>query len=141
MLRMADRLTEVAGSPSFASRLKAEYGGLERISVDYAIMENADNIVMARGTFRWDDVGSWPALENHFEGDADRNVTIGDCETLDSAGNVVVSHGRLTALIGVEDLVVVQADGATLVCRKDRAQDVKRLVQLLRSRGSHEEML
>ena len=141
LLQMAKRMTPLAGTADFEDRLKTEYDRLERISVDYAVMENADNIVMARGAFGWDDVGSWPALANHFAGDADNNVVIGTCEALASRSNLVVSQGRLTALIGVEDLVVVQAGNATLVCRKDLAQDVKRLVHRLRSRGSYEDLL
>jgi mannose-1-phosphate guanylyltransferase len=104
------------------------YPGLPRISVDYAIMEHADNMVMARGMFGWDDVGTWTSLAGHFPPDADANVCLGACESLDARGNVVVSENRLTALLGVRDLIVVQSATTTLVCARDRAQDVKQLV-------------
>jgi mannose-1-phosphate guanylyltransferase len=129
---MADRLAPQIGKAGFGRTLRREYGRLERISVDYAVMEKSDNIVTAPGDFGWDDVGSWAALERHFEGDAEGSVVIGSCASLDAGGNVVVSRERLTALVGVRDLVVVQARGATLVCHKSRAEDVKKLVHALR---------
>jgi mannose-1-phosphate guanylyltransferase len=141
LMHMAKKMIPVANTPAFESQLKSEYEKLERISIDYAIMEKADNIVMAKGIFPWDDVGSWPALENHFDKDALGNVLVGSSEVIDSHKNVVFSKERLTALIGVRDLVVVQAENATLVCHKDRAQDVKKMVKLLEEKGTYNEAL
>jgi mannose-1-phosphate guanylyltransferase len=138
---MCQRLAPHIGGPDFKAALAREYEAVERISVDYAIMERATNIVMARGTFAWDDVGTWPALGDHFPTDASGNVCIGQCEVLDGSGNVVVSPHRLTALLGVRDLVVVQAEGATLVCPKSRAQDVKKLVQVLAANPQYRHLL
>ena len=138
---MADAMRTAAGKKSFDRKLAEEYDKLERISVDYAIMEKADNILMARGTFQWDDVGTWPALANHVEADENGNVFIGSCESIDCAGNVVVSKTRLTALIGVQDLVVVHAQNATLICPRDRAQDVKRMVTLLGETQRYDDVL
>jgi mannose-1-phosphate guanylyltransferase len=141
LLAMAQTMQAVVDTDAFEAQLADAYGKLEKISIDYAVMEKADNIVTASGAFGWYDVGSWPALEDHFEKDSAANVTIGDCKTLDASGNVVVSNGHLTALIGVSDLVVVQADGVTLVCPKDRAQDVKAMVQLLADDGGYDGVL
>jgi mannose-1-phosphate guanylyltransferase len=138
---MSRRLIGTAGRPAFAAALRTEYEAIKRISVDYAIMEKARNIVMARGTFVWDDIGSWPALANHIPADSQGNTVLGACEALDARGNIVVSEGRLTALLGVENLVVVQAEGATLVCARDRAQDVKKLVQQIAARKTYEHLL
>lgn len=134
-------LTPAVGSDQFGRVLQEAFAAIEKISVDYAIMEKADNIIMARGAFAWDDVGSWPALCNHMPADGDNNVVVGDGESVDSHGNMVYSRDRLTALVGVDDLIVVQADGVTLVCHKDRAQDVKRMVQRLREQGGRETLL
>lgn len=134
-------LTPTVGRDRFEPALKASFAAIEKISVDYAIMEKADNIIMARGGFAWDDVGSWPALGNHVPVDDEENVVVGDGEAVDSRGNIVFSRDRLTALVGVEDLIVVQAEGVTLVCHKDRAQDVKRMVQRLREQGGRESLL
>jgi mannose-1-phosphate guanylyltransferase len=136
--RMMRQLGPALGAARFARLLKSEYARLDKISVDYAIMEKADNIVMAKGTFAWDDVGSWSALDNHFDKDEHGNVIIGRAEQLDSSGNIVVSRHGLMALVGVKDLVVVQTGNATLVCSKQRAQDVKKMVELLRRRRRHD---
>lgn len=128
---LAGRLSLAEPGPALDAALDALYPPLPRISIDYALMEKADNLVMALGGFEWDDLGSWPALERHVPRDADGNAVIGDCVAIDATDNLVVSEGRLTALIGVSGLVVVQAAGATLICPKDRAQDVKRMVARL----------
>jgi mannose-1-phosphate guanylyltransferase len=141
LARMLDRLLPSVGTEGFDSAVATEYGKLEKISVDYAVMERADNILVTRGNFRWDDVGSWPALDKHLQHDDSGNAVEGICETIDSTGNVVVSGERLSALVGVEGLVVVQAKNATLVCSKERAQDVKKLVKLLEELGEYGDVL
>ena len=122
-------------------QLEKDFPALEKISIDYAVMEKANNIVVCRGAFAWDDVGSWPALESHLPKDGDGNASTGDVETLDSANNIVVSEGRLTALVGVKDLVVVQADGVTLVCDKSRSQEIKALLAKLRAQKNRDAIL
>lgn len=121
--------------------LEAEYPKLEKISIDYALMEKAENIVMAQGVFPWDDVGAWPALENHFEPDSAGNIPVGQVAAHESADNIVYSRGRLTALVGVSNLIVVQAEGVTLVCAKDKAQDIKKLLAQIRASGRHDDLL
>ena len=138
---LIDAMTPVCGTDKFYPTLTEEYGKLERISIDYAVMEHAENILTAKGMFAWDDVGAWPAIANHFDTTEDDNVVIGQAEVVDARDNIVVSEGRMTALIGVHDLVVVQADGATLICPKSRAQDVKALVSQLRENPDHDHLL
>lgn len=138
---MIDRLRPAVGADDFIDRVGDEYQRLEKISIDYALMENSENIVVARGTFEWDDLGSWPALVNHIGPDPDGNTVVGDLESIDAKANIVYSQDRLTALIGVENLVVVQAEGVTLVCSRDRAQDVKQMVDKLAAAGGREEVL
>ena len=114
--------------------LDAQYPSLAKISIDYAVMEHAKNIVVAEGSFGWDDVGTWSALAGHFAPDIEGNIAIGGTETLDARNNIIVSENHLTALIGVDDLVVVQAPGVTLVCPKSRAQDVKAMLRRVAAR-------
>jgi len=122
---MAAQLAQIKDARSLA-RI---YPKLEKISVDYAIMEPADNVVVANGDFPWDDVGDWPAIERHFAKDAAGNVARGAFMGVDAQGCVVVSDaGHFVGLIGVTDLVVVHTADATLVCRKQDAQRVKELV-------------
>ncbi|MDF7797898.1 sugar phosphate nucleotidyltransferase [Pontiellaceae bacterium B1224] len=141
MRTLMDTLTGYAKDGNITKGMDATYPDLGKISVDYALMEKADNIVMACGTFYWDDVGAWPALESHFEQDEAGNTPIGQVETLDAGNNIILSKDHLTAVIGVKDLIVVQADGVTLVCPKDRAQDIKKMVVALREKGSYEALL
>jgi len=126
---------------AFQAALEKDFPLLEKISIDYAVMEKAQNIIVCKGAFAWDDVGSWPALETHLPQDERGNAMMGDVETLDSGHNIVVSEGRLTALIGVENLVVVQADGVTLVCEKSRSQEIKSLLAALRAQKNRDSLL
>lgn len=131
---LIDTLCQAARTGRLDSVLAEVFPRAEKISIDYAVMEKARNIIAARGSFAWDDVGSWTALENHFPKDNFNNTLIGECECIDSDRNIVFSKGRLTALIGVQDMIVVQAEDVTLVCPRERAQDIKKLVTNLRSR-------
>lgn len=141
MKTLLDELTAFAARGESEAGLAATYPALDKISIDYALMEKAENIVMACGQFLWDDVGSWPALESHFPQDEAGNTLIGECEQVDSRGNIVYSKDRVTAVVGAENLIVVQAEGVTLVCPKQRAQDVKKMVEMLREKGTREEVL
>jgi mannose-1-phosphate guanylyltransferase len=128
-----------AASPeTLHAELERIYPSLRSISVDYAVMEHAKNIVMARGSFGWDDVGSWPSLAGHFSADLDGNVVVGSCEPMESQNNIVVSENRMTALIGVRGLVVVQSENATLICPKERSEDVKKLLRRIAERPDGE---
>ena len=126
---------------AFQAAIEDDFQKLDKISIDYAVMEKADNIVMCRGVFSWDDVGSWPALEAHLPMDSNSNACLGDVESVASTRNIVVSEGRLTALVGVDNLVVVQSEGVTLVCSKTRAQEIKTLVSALRLQAKHSGLL
>ena len=138
---LMNELATAAGTDGFLDQLEKSYTACDRISVDYALMEHADNILVAKGTFVWDDVGAWPAVANHFPSDENGNVGVGAVESDDCNNNIIVSEDRLTALIGVEDLIVVQADGATLICHKDRAQEIKQMVQRLGKSGKYDELI
>ncbi len=141
MKNLMDELTEYAVRGEIFQGLEKIYPTLGKISIDYALMEKAANIVMACGTFAWDDVGSWPALEGHFPQDEDGNTLIGECEQIDSKNNIIYSKDRLTAVIGADNLIVVQAEGVTLVCPKEKAQDIKKMVSKLLKDGSYQKLL
>ncbi|HMP90516.1 MAG TPA: mannose-1-phosphate guanylyltransferase [Kiritimatiellia bacterium] len=134
-------LAAAAGQGKLDKVLDEVFGNVRKISIDYAVMEKADNILVAGGEFAWDDVGSWPAIENHFPKDAYGNTLVGDCQTLESTGNIVYSKDRLTTLLGVQGMIVVQADGVTLICPREKAQEIKKMVVHLRENGSYNEVL
>jgi mannose-1-phosphate guanylyltransferase len=108
-----------------------EFPLLPLISVDYAILEKAQSVVTLVAEFDWDDVGTWPALEKHLAHDTSRNASKGSVVATDSSGNITVSNGRMIALCGVKDLVVVETADAILVCHKDSVQDIKKIYAVL----------
>jgi len=113
----------------FTSALQRIYPGLESISVDYAVLERAPNVVMIEAAFDWDDLGSWGAWARRQPRDARGNVLHGDAIALDCDRCVVVGDGGRAAAIGLADMVVVHAQGATLACRiedSERVRDVAR---------------
>lgn len=116
-------------------RLRDLYPGLEKISIDYAVMEHAEHVQVVQLDCRWVDVGSWPALASVVEADADGNVSACDQVIhVDSHRNIVASEDEhLIATIGVDDLVVIHSPDATLVCKKEDATRIKELVEKVRA--------
>jgi mannose-1-phosphate guanylyltransferase len=114
-----------------AAYLASRFAALPKISVDYAIMEKAATVATLVAEFDWDDVGTWTALRSHFATDAAGNAVHGKVVAVDSTGNLAVSNGRVIALCGVKDLVVVETPDAVLVCHRDAVQEIKKLQPLL----------
>lgn len=107
----------------------------DRISIDYAVMEKAEDVAVAECRFDWDDVGSWTALRNHLPVDGDGNVAEGLFAGIDARNLTVMgSADHLIAAIGVEDLVIVNTGDVTLVCRASEAQRIKELLKLADTR-------
>ena len=122
----------LAAGEGVAALLEQYYPQLEKVSIDYAVMEKADNVAVVPATFDWDDVGEWAAIARHHPADDRGNVLKGSAVVHDGSNNIVVgTDGHLTAVLGVDDLIVVRTEDATLVCPKERAQDIKSLVKSL----------
>jgi len=102
-------------------------------SIDYAVMEKTDRAAVVEGAFRWSDIGSWEALFDIAAKDADGNVLQGPAVTMGAHGCVVHSDGRLAAVVGVDDLVVVSTSDAVMVVPRARSQEVKELVAKLKA--------
>lgn len=110
--------------------LKKIYPKLAKISVDYALLEKSDNVVVLPSSFDWDDVGAWPAVPRHYEKDATGNVTRGLAVVEQASNNIIFSSGgHLTAVLGLDDLIIVHTADATLVAPKSKAQDIKLLLK------------
>jgi mannose-1-phosphate guanylyltransferase len=119
-----------------AAAWRAAYRRLASISIDTGVLERSTRVAVVRARFAWSDVGSWAAVAALWApGGNGRNALRGSALPIESRGCVVDSPSRLVALLGVEDLVVVDTPDAVLVCRKDRAQDVRLVVDELRRRG------
>ncbi|MDI6829421.1 MAG: sugar phosphate nucleotidyltransferase, partial [Armatimonadota bacterium] len=130
------RIKGAVGSESETEVLHREYEAMRRISVDYGIMEKLDDIVVVRAKFGWSDIGSWTAVSDIMPKDEHGNAVNGDHIAIDTTNSLVFgSKGRIIATIGIDNLIIVDTDDALLVCPKDRAQDVKKVVELLKERG------
>ncbi len=114
--------------------LAAIYRRLPSVSIDHGVLERARNVAVVPATFSWNDVGTWAAVESLWHDARNGNAVRGLAVAVDSRG-CIVEAGRLVALLGVDDLVVVDTADALLVCRKDRAQDVRLVVEALQRRG------
>jgi mannose-1-phosphate guanylyltransferase len=121
------------GSPSEAVIVPRVYKKLASISIDYGVMEKADNIFMLQGDFGWSDVGSWDALWEISPKDIKGNAALGGSQTIleDSEGSLIYSPLKLVALVGIKDLIIVETKDALLICKKGRSQDVKKIVEKL----------
>jgi mannose-1-phosphate guanylyltransferase len=108
--------------------LVKEYSKLKSVSIDYGIMEKAENIFVLPCSFGWDDVGSWSALERVLEQDNFGNVKKGKVLNIESNNCIIEGNDKLIATVGVDDLIIVNTDDAILVCSKDKAQDIKQLI-------------
>jgi mannose-1-phosphate guanylyltransferase len=128
-------LDEWAAAGADLAKLPQAYGRLPKLSIDYALMEKSDRVAVVPATFRWSDVGSWPAVVEFHEADAAGNVVIGDAILIDSQNCAIFGGERLVAAAGISDLIVVDEPDALLICRKDRAQDVKIIVDKLKAMG------
>jgi mannose-1-phosphate guanylyltransferase len=100
---------------------------LPKTSVDYAILEKARRVLAIKALFDWDDVGAWTALPRHLGHDESGNTLRGPSAVHNASNNVSISNGRLIALCGVDNLIVVETPDAILVCHRDVAQDIKSL--------------
>lgn len=119
------------GSPLWQEALRKAFEPLKKISVDFAIMEKAEDVRCVEAGFSWSDVGGWPAMDEFMEKDESGNSCRGDVRTYDASTNMVFceDENETVALVGVKDLIVVRSGGKTLIVSRDRAEDIKKLVE------------
>jgi mannose-1-phosphate guanylyltransferase len=131
-------VAEAWDTPDRQHVLSTVWGQTPRTTIDYGVMEKADRVAVIPIEVGWDDVGNWSTLSKLLQGDGDGNVTSGSgqhvlVDTHDTY--IYAASGRLVALVGLDDLVVVNTKDAVLVCPKDRAQDVRAIVDRLKALG------
>lgn len=130
------RIAEAWSTPDRDRVFQREYEALGKISIDKAVMEQAKEVLVLKAPFRWDDVGSWLALERMHPQDADGNTVLGTHAGLKTKGCVIVADkGQLIATVGVENLLIIQDGNATLVADRRDEGTVKELVELLKKKG------
>lgn len=136
MYDACQRWFKVASNPAKLARtLAKEYPDIKKVSVDYALMEHAHNVVVADGAFEWDDLGSWNALSRHLKADPEGNCAVGTFIHVDGARNLIFDartrQRTPIAVVGLRDSILVLTDDSTLLAHKSQAQKVKELVAKL----------
>jgi mannose-1-phosphate guanylyltransferase len=129
------KLKSHVGTDQFTAEIARVYPDLESISIDYGIMEKAESVLMVPAIFGWNDLGTWASMAQIWPRDDQGNVFQGEVLALGSQRNIVFSRQRLCVLLGVDDLIVVDTEDAMLVCPVSRAQDVGKILDLMRQRG------
>lgn len=130
------RVGQALGTPDEADTIAREYPEMEKVPIDKAVMEKAENVLVFEVVYDWNDVGDWRALSALVPPDPEGNTIQGRVLAAQTSGSIIVSDdGGLIATLGVEDLVIVQSGGATLVARKDQLDGLKRLVESLQDAG------
>lgn len=114
---------------------KASFAEVPSISVDYAVMERADNVAVVECDIDWSDIGSWSSYSELVPEDENGNRIVGEALLIDSKGCFVDSMDRLVSVVGIDDLMVVDTADALMVAHKDRSQDVKKVVEKLKADG------
>jgi mannose-1-phosphate guanylyltransferase len=136
MFAACQRWFKVANHPAkLAKVLAKEYPEVKKISIDYALLEKAQNVIVADGAFEWDDLGAWPALARHLKADAEGNCAVADFIHVDAARNIIfdarTKNRTPIAVVGLRDSILVQTDDAVLLAHKSQAQKIKELVRKL----------
>ncbi|MBN1884937.1 MAG: mannose-1-phosphate guanylyltransferase [Candidatus Krumholzibacteriota bacterium] len=130
-----DRIAAALGTDELAETAAAEYPRMPAVSVDYGILEKAENVLVFPADLGWSDVGSWDALADVLDRDGDGNAVAGGCAAIDSRRCLFFNPGGFTAAVGVDDLVVVVEGSTVLVCRKGDSQRVRELIDAVGKAG------
>ncbi|TKJ42295.1 mannose-1-phosphate guanylyltransferase [candidate division LCP-89 bacterium B3_LCP] len=110
------------------------YSGMKAISIDYAVMERAQNVAVVKGDFSWSDIGNWGEVYRLSPKDKSGNVNLNNHVLINTSNCLVDSSDRLVATVGIQDLIIINTPDALLVCHRDHAQDVKRIVEYMERR-------
>jgi mannose-1-phosphate guanylyltransferase len=127
-----EQIRSALGTLAYRDVLARIYSTLEKVSLDYGVLEAAENIWMVRGCFGWDDLGSWTALGRILAADEAKNVVVGRHVGLDTSHCIIYGQDeKVVATIGLQDLIIAETEHGLLICPKSRAQDIRRLLTVL----------
>lgn len=140
LLERLERIETAWGRDEYDDVLAREFAALEGVSIDYAVLEHADELVVVEAPFQWDDVGSWQALARLLGTDAEGNTLAGKYLALNTEGTIVrnTSETHLVVTLGLRDCLVVHTPDATLVANKHDEESIRQVVRLLQERGWQE---
>jgi mannose-1-phosphate guanylyltransferase / mannose-6-phosphate isomerase len=135
------KIEKALGTEDERKIIEEVYSELNSVSIDYAVLEKSNNVMVVPADIGWSDVGSWAALDEALAHDEKGNIIKGNVIDFESRDSIVFSGNRLVATIGLKDMVVVDTADATLVCCKENAQDVKKVVDELKKHGREEYLI
>ncbi len=138
-----ERIEKAIGKPKEKEVIKQAYQEAPEIAIEYSVAEKAKNFYVVEARFDWEDVGNWKVVYEMIKKDKDGNAVLkfgkkGEFIGINAKNNLVQFDDQLIALIDVEDLVIVDAEGIVLVCKKDKAENVKKMVNYLKKTGRQE---
>lgn len=125
-------------SNDFEKHLEFEYARIKGISIDYGVMEKSHDVYTIRSNFGWNDVGSWDEIYNIKDKDSNGNVKHGRTVTINTKNCLIMNEQRITATVGVEDLLIIDTDEGLLICKRGESQNVKEVTDFLRRKGLDE---
>jgi len=130
------KIYKAIGTGQEKQTIQKEFTKMKAISIDYGIMEKTKKILVVPANFSWADIGHWKAVKDILAKKVDDNVVRGNHLTVDSKDNLIYSYtGRLIATAGISNSVIIDMEDCVLVCNKDKAQDVKKIVNLLEKKN------
>ncbi len=135
------KIGDAMNTPSEQEVLNDVYPNIRKISIDYAVMEPSaakGDVLVIPGDCGWNDVGSWDMMDVLHKPNEDGNILLGDVVAIDSKDSVIYSSGKTVTAVDVEGLVIVETPDAIMVCKKDKAQNVKKIVDALNDAGRKE---
>ena len=127
-----NRIADAIGTEEEELVLEKEFSAFQSESIDYGIMEKAKNIYILSGSFGWDDVGSWLAVDRIKKSNEFGNVINGNAVTVDTKNCIIQGGKKLIATVGIEDIIVVDTEDALLICEKDSAGNIKKVLENLK---------
>ncbi|MDA0987440.1 MAG: mannose-1-phosphate guanylyltransferase [Bacteroidetes bacterium] len=133
-----DSLKDSIGTNLMDSKISDIYSKIKSISIDHGVMEKSENVLVFKGNFGWNDVGSWDEVVRLSEKDENGNTVQGNIVMIDTKNSFLYSSNKIIATVGVEDLIVINTDDAILICKKNESQNVKKIVDHLRIKQMNE---
>lgn len=130
---LLEKIEKAIGTEAEEETVESAFAQMQSISIDYGVMEKAENVYVLPSSFGWDDVGSWLAVGRINPGNDMGNVIKGDIVSVNTARCIVQGGKKMIAMVGMEDTIVVDTEDALLVCAKDSAGDIKKVLEVLRA--------
>jgi len=125
-------------NPNFETELEDTYKKINGISIDYGIMEKTTDVLVIKGDFGWSDLGTWDEVYLSSEKNENGNATVGEHISINSKNSYIYSPNKLVATIDIQDLIIINTDDALLICKRNKSQEVKDIIDILKSKNKNE---